>query len=166
MRTIPAEDVEKKDFIFPYPEVEPGYFVIRCDSNAEAVHHFEGHPLDLNRATRHFVQANPKRKCHKSEDAVLCREKETVLRKFGYRGKPTLGSLPIVRHIIYTDRYLQLSMKQAATSTATGSKEAMESSPRKWRERREPNRNRNRGSENPQEEYRHGPRLAAAPKGE
>ncbi len=95
MRTILAEDVEKKDFIFPYPEVEPGYFVIRCDSNAEAVHHFEAHPLVLNRATRHFVQPTPKRKCHRSGDAVLCREKETVLRRFGYRGKPAFGLSPI-----------------------------------------------------------------------
>ena len=90
VRTIPAKEVYGKDFVFPCPTVGPGYFVIRCDSS-EVIHRFEAHPLEMNRAIRHFSQQSPKRKCH--TDALFHMEKEAMIGKFGYRGEPGLWFL-------------------------------------------------------------------------
>ncbi|KAK3897635.1 hypothetical protein C8A05DRAFT_38801 [Staphylotrichum tortipilum] len=85
IRTILTHDVEEVDYIFPYPELGPGHFIIRCDSGDISTHSFEFPPLEMNRAGRHFVQRNPKGRCHREEDAVFITKNDAMIRRFGYR---------------------------------------------------------------------------------
>ncbi|KAJ4287409.1 hypothetical protein N0V88_007681 [Collariella sp. IMI 366227] len=95
IRTILAHEVEGMDFIFRYPLVGPGYFVVRCDRYktvlGEFIHQFKEDPFEYKRAVRHFNQVAPKRKCHEAQDKKFCSEEE-VVRKFGYRVVDTEGN--------------------------------------------------------------------------
>jgi hypothetical protein len=61
MRTINADNVQQEEFVFPYPSVGPGYFVIRCGSGKHE-YRFREDPLHESRAFRHF--RHKKRTCH------------------------------------------------------------------------------------------------------
>ncbi|KAK4151531.1 hypothetical protein C8A00DRAFT_35828 [Chaetomidium leptoderma] len=86
---IPIVDmgiVENKDFVFPYPAVGPGYFVLWC-ARARFKHRFTEDPFLDNRAIKHFERVAPDSKCHKRDDAKTYKPEdgEELVRKFGWR---------------------------------------------------------------------------------
>ncbi|KAK4032664.1 hypothetical protein C8A01DRAFT_40895 [Parachaetomium inaequale] len=87
VRRIRAHDVEGQDFIFPYPAIGPGYFVVRCD-RGKFRHQFQQDPLSLFRGrhimVNHFNRKAPKPPCHERDEAKEYAAEELV-RLFGYR---------------------------------------------------------------------------------
>ncbi|KAK4145559.1 uncharacterized protein C8A04DRAFT_26557 [Dichotomopilus funicola] len=90
IRRINQDEVEGMDFIFRYPSVGPGYFVVRCDRREE-IHRFERNPFlpatgpgqkGLSRLVSHFNLVSMR--CHLREDARLLSADE-IVRTFGYR---------------------------------------------------------------------------------
>ncbi|KAL2133991.1 hypothetical protein VTI74DRAFT_1244 [Chaetomium olivicolor] len=88
IRTIYADDVEGIDFIFRFPLVGDGYYIIRCDRYESTlggiIHQFKEDPFEYRRAVRHFSLLAPRPRCHLAQDQEFCSEEE-IVRKFGYR---------------------------------------------------------------------------------
>lgn len=84
MRAVRDESVQGKEFVFPYPAIGPGFFVIRCVSNKKTQIFVED-PWHQDLAIRHFKFR--KRICHE-ETGPKTYTNEEIVRKFGYAGKP------------------------------------------------------------------------------
>ncbi|KAK4249681.1 hypothetical protein C7999DRAFT_29739 [Corynascus novoguineensis] len=86
-RQIKIGDVEEQDFIFQFPEMGPGYFIVRCD-RGKHIHHFQEDPLKPYRGqpimVNHFKSKAPSSKCHKKDDAKTYSTIE-IMKEFGYR---------------------------------------------------------------------------------
>ncbi|AEO59101.1 hypothetical protein MYCTH_2111332 [Thermothelomyces thermophilus ATCC 42464] len=82
-------EVEGLDFMFQYPPLGPGFFVVRCDSQ-RIEHHFEKDPLRMygNRTqlARHFSARNAR--CHMWDRGSRPPTVEEIIRNWGYRGRP------------------------------------------------------------------------------
>ncbi|KAH6842755.1 hypothetical protein B0I37DRAFT_203026 [Chaetomium sp. MPI-CAGE-AT-0009] len=90
-KTIPFYEVEGVDFIFQYPAIGPGYYVVRCEGPSH-MHQFKEDPLQLRgrKAPRcvmikHFARRYPTPKCHEKEEAETYTV-DQIITKFGYRG--------------------------------------------------------------------------------
>lgn len=92
--TIQSFAVEGVDFIFPYPAVGPGYYVVRCD-RAIYMHQFDEDPFRLwggtNALVKHFARKCPKPTCHRRKDARIYTT-DQIITKFGYRGELRHGT--------------------------------------------------------------------------
>ncbi|KAL2187200.1 hypothetical protein L209DRAFT_753097 [Thermothelomyces heterothallicus CBS 203.75] len=86
VRTIMKYEVEGLDFIFPFPSLGPGFFVVRCDRE-RIEHHFEKDPLRLygNRTqlVRHFSARNAR--CHTWDRGSRPLTVEEIIQNWGYR---------------------------------------------------------------------------------
>lgn len=89
MRTILAGDVKDKDYVFPYSEIGPGFYVVRCELNTRVsgvMHHFDEDPFKYHRLRVHTQSYGHKRACHTADQAVVLENDAERIRKFGYRG--------------------------------------------------------------------------------
>ncbi|KAL2175028.1 uncharacterized protein P884DRAFT_262922 [Thermothelomyces heterothallicus CBS 202.75] len=79
-------EVEGLDFIFPFPSLGPGFFVVRCDRE-RIEYHFEKDPLRLygNRTqlVRHFSARNAR--CHTWDRGSRPLTVEEIIQNWGYR---------------------------------------------------------------------------------
>jgi hypothetical protein len=95
MRTIQAIEVEGMDYIFQFPNVGDGHYIIRCDQGP-SIYHFKQNPLKGRRAIRHFNQTRPRSKCHERRHGEQgYKADEEIVRTFGYRGKTTWLAQPM-----------------------------------------------------------------------
>jgi len=98
MRTVDADLVKAREYIFPFPSLGRGWYVVRCDLGRPdnrgflrfKSHPFEG-PSEINPspAMNHF-----RKKTCQGHEAKIYTDLE-IVREFGYRGTCSiLSSLP------------------------------------------------------------------------
>ncbi|KAK3384605.1 hypothetical protein B0T24DRAFT_93239 [Lasiosphaeria ovina] len=88
--SIPCREVQGLDYIFRSPSVGSGcWFIIRCDGNQDrnsTVYRFTDHPLNCNRAFRHFdPESGEKHGCHGALRKSDIDSNEKIVKRFGYR---------------------------------------------------------------------------------
>ncbi|KAK0704110.1 hypothetical protein B0T21DRAFT_377953 [Apiosordaria backusii] len=109
MRTIPCAEVVGQDWIFEFPTIGPGWFILRCDKEIPVdgyCHHFRTNPIVGNRALKHFTNRATATKCHSTPvpgDWTL----EMIVREYGYKGKSPTVSFHFMHCLLSGVQYIR-----------------------------------------------------------
>ncbi|KAL2198051.1 hypothetical protein P885DRAFT_34426 [Corynascus similis CBS 632.67] len=87
IRTLAKDEVEGDDFIFPYPGLGPGFFIVRCDSET-LLHRFEEDPLRITGGRPFLVKhfSSTSKRCHRRDKNGPLPTVPDIIKTSGYRG--------------------------------------------------------------------------------
>ncbi|KAL2147490.1 hypothetical protein VTI28DRAFT_8745 [Corynascus sepedonium] len=86
IRTLAKDEVEGDDFIFPYPGLGPGFFIVRCDSET-LLHRFEEDPLRITGGRPFLVKhfSSTSKRCHRRDKNGPLPTVPDTIKTSGYR---------------------------------------------------------------------------------